>query len=234
VPGQSLLVKLDDRLRTLHVSLPSRNQISLVRTFPLDEKHQLSRGVCGANDPLGVKIAVEAPWAVIIRLLLLFSLLASGGGRDGLALAGFLLLLGGLLLVLSLELCDQVLAVQVLNRLPGVILVSVALPLEEVLRLARLGDALVHHLLDGIFLLLLTGFLGRMIISRHSVSKSKGQLKGCVVFIIQFPAFVYDNNRLSRNKTKRFRMPKDENPPQGFKYIDNTTRVTINDVIDNN
>jgi len=29
-------------------------------------------------------------------------------------------------------------------------------------------------------------------------------------------------------------MPKDENPPQGFKYIDNTTRVTINDVIDNN
>ena len=41
VPGQPLLVELDDHLGTLHVGLPRRHQVRLVTPLPLDQEHQL-------------------------------------------------------------------------------------------------------------------------------------------------------------------------------------------------
>ena len=80
MPGEPLLVELDDGLRALDVGLPRRHQVRLVRPLPLDEEHELAGGVGGADDALRVEAAVEAARAVLLpgkllALALLFLLL---------------------------------------------------------------------------------------------------------------------------------------------------------------
>ena len=87
VPGEALLVELDDGLRALDVGLPRRHQVGLVRPLPLDEEHELAGGVGGADDALRVEAAVEAARAVVVRLLLAVQ-------HTGLALLPRRLLLG--------------------------------------------------------------------------------------------------------------------------------------------
>lgn len=48
VPRESLLVKLYDNLGALDVALPRGDQVGLVGPLPLDEEHELARGVGGA------------------------------------------------------------------------------------------------------------------------------------------------------------------------------------------
>ena len=69
VPGEPLLVELDDDLGTLHVGLPGGHQVSLVTSLPLDEEHQLPRAVCGSNYPLCLQSSVKT-WRrrVLLRL----------------------------------------------------------------------------------------------------------------------------------------------------------------------
>ena len=61
VPGEALLVELDDGLRTLDVRLPGRHQVRLVTAFPLDEEHQLPGGVRRPDNPLRVQAPVKTP-----------------------------------------------------------------------------------------------------------------------------------------------------------------------------
>ncbi len=65
MPGEPLLVELDDGLRALCVGLPGGHQVGLVASLPLDEEHELPGGVGGADDALGLQVAVEAPGAVV-------------------------------------------------------------------------------------------------------------------------------------------------------------------------
>ncbi len=66
MPCESLLVELDDRLRTLCVGLPGRDQVRLVAALPLDEEHELAGAVGGADDALGLQAAVEPARAVAV------------------------------------------------------------------------------------------------------------------------------------------------------------------------
>merc|ERR1719431_1071651 len=73
VPGQSLLIELDDHLRAFHVCLPCRNQICLVTSFPLDQEHQFSRRIGGSYDSLGLKASVKSSRSCILSWMKLFS-----------------------------------------------------------------------------------------------------------------------------------------------------------------
>merc|ERR1719431_1420184 len=73
VPGQSLLIELDNNLGAFHVCLPCRNQICLITSFPLDQEHQFSRRISGSNDSLGLKASVKSSWSCIFSWVKLFS-----------------------------------------------------------------------------------------------------------------------------------------------------------------
>ena len=93
----------------------------------LDEEHEFSRGVRGSHDPLRVQPALEAP-EPLPRL-----------GRP-LLLLGLELPLGGLCLALlppPLEVVDEVGAVKVVGRLPGVVFVIVAAPFQQIFDLTK-------------------------------------------------------------------------------------------------
>ena len=47
VPGEALLVELDDGLGTLDVGLPGGHQVGLVAALPLDQEHELAGRVSG-------------------------------------------------------------------------------------------------------------------------------------------------------------------------------------------
>ena len=47
VPGQPLLVELDDGLRALDVGFPGWHEVRLVAALPLDQEHKLTRGIRG-------------------------------------------------------------------------------------------------------------------------------------------------------------------------------------------
>ena len=59
VPANPLLIELNDHLGTLLVGLPGQHQVSLVSSIPRDEKHQLTRAVCGSDDPLRFQTSVK-------------------------------------------------------------------------------------------------------------------------------------------------------------------------------
>ncbi len=81
--------------------------------------------VGGTNDPFRIQAAIKSTRAVVVSLLFL-------GGRASLALTLVILFLVALGLSVFLEFFDQILAVEVLLGLPGVVLVAVALPLEKI------------------------------------------------------------------------------------------------------
>ena len=94
-----------------------------------------------------------------------FALLLLRLARSRRSLNGFPLSSLFLLRRISLELCDQVFAVQVLDRLPGVPLVSESFPLEEVLGLSGLLGPFVEDLLDDVLFLrklILFSFFARL------------------------------------------------------------------------
>ncbi len=96
MPGEPLLVELDDGLRAPHIGLAGGHEIGLVASLPLDQEHELARGVGGSDDALGIQVAVEAAGAFVFRLLLLAGVgaasnrlaLVAGSGRAGLVLLG--------------------------------------------------------------------------------------------------------------------------------------------------
>ena len=166
MPGQPLLVELDHSLGTLDIGLLGRHEVGLVGALPLDQEHEVAGRIGGTDDPFGLKVSVEASGPVVIGLALLLRLVR---GHVLLPLAA----LGLLLLRLGLELLDQLVALQVLDGLPGIVFVAVSLPFEEVFDLSGLGDALVDNPLDDVRLLLrldfrrmILGHLGDVLVFR--------------------------------------------------------------------
>jgi len=68
MPGKSLLIKLDDHLWTLHIGLSGRDQICLISSLPLHQKHQFSRRVRCSNDFLRLQSTVEPCYYIDIFL----------------------------------------------------------------------------------------------------------------------------------------------------------------------
>merc|ERR1719507_640238 len=164
VPVESLFVKLDDNLRYLDVGLLCWHQICLVGAPPLDEEIKLSRVVGGSNDFLSCKPSGESLWPGVhfLRRFRWFFLRLPLHG----AAACVLLLLG----VVPLVLLHELLALEVGDRLPGVVLgVLPALPLDQVLDLA-LSHPLADDLFDLIFLVRHNG--GLNLISCRSESSN--------------------------------------------------------------
>ena len=64
MPGQALLVELDDGLRALDVGLSSGDQVGLVGALPLDQEHELAGRVGSSDDPFGVQVSVETRLSV--------------------------------------------------------------------------------------------------------------------------------------------------------------------------
>lgn len=144
VPVESFLVELDDDLGDFGVGLLSRNEVSFVRILPFDEEVELSGVIGGPDDLVGLETSREPLRLQVAFLRGLFLRL----GRLGFSFAfgRFLLLLPGVLL----ERLDDVVAVEVVDGLPGVVGVVPVLPFDQVLRLAFL-----HPLLnDGLHLVL--------------------------------------------------------------------------------
>merc|ERR1712172_286631 len=59
VPGQTLLIKLDDSLRNTSVCLLGWNKVCFIASLPLDEEHQLSRRVSSSNNSLRIKTTLK-------------------------------------------------------------------------------------------------------------------------------------------------------------------------------
>jgi len=130
VPGQPLLVELDHNLRTLAVCLPGGDQVGLVAPLPLDQEHQLPGGVSGTDNTLGLEPPFESSRPSVLGGV---RFLGRGPVIGSFSPLPFDVLLG---LELVLEPLDEVGTVQVLLRLPSVLLGTETLPREVVLDLA--------------------------------------------------------------------------------------------------
>ena len=60
MPIYSVFVIFDYGLRTTNIGLLRRDNISLVRTNPLDEKQQFAGILGGTDDSLGIQMSIEA------------------------------------------------------------------------------------------------------------------------------------------------------------------------------
>merc|ERR1719391_565899 len=147
VPVQPLLVELDHNLWDLQICLFGWHQICLIRPLPLDEEVELS-WVIGCSNDLFCSKTPGKSFRPCVRFL----------GRLGLGLSRVCSSLpfatSRLLVVtpvLLLVLLDQLMAFQVANRLPRVVVrVLPSLPLHKVLSLA-LSQPLADNGLNLIF-----------------------------------------------------------------------------------
>lgn len=147
IPGQAFLVEAYHHLRTANVGDTRRHNVGLVAVLPLNEEHQLARGVGRADDSIRVQPAVEATWFRVAAFLLFFLAVRSVVVVLHLGRLRRRRLRLGLLLPLLLELRNQARAVEVLLGFPSVLAFSVAFPLEQELYLA-LPNATVDDPLD--------------------------------------------------------------------------------------
>lgn len=109
------MIKPDDLLRFLDIGLRGRNEVGLVAVLPLDQEHQLSGRVGRAEDLLDGESAFES----LLRSFDDFRSLRFRFRRFGFPFPA------SSPSVLALELLDEVEAFQVLQRLPGVVVVVV-------------------------------------------------------------------------------------------------------------
>merc|ERR1719508_235712 len=157
IPVETILVKLDDHLRDLDVSLLGGHEIRLVAILPLDEEEELPRLVSRSDDLLGGETPGESS-----GLLFSFGRFSCGRSRGLLSVRlpfhslGLHLLLLVLVFQISLKLLNLFVgSLQVLLGLPRVVVrIVVAAPLDEILHLPSLLGALVHDSLH--FILLVT------------------------------------------------------------------------------
>ncbi len=72
MPGEALLVELDDDLGTLDVGNTGGNEVRLLRPLPLHEEHELPARVSRPNDPLRLETPVKTTLRLCrsLRLLL--------------------------------------------------------------------------------------------------------------------------------------------------------------------
>merc|ERR1719397_998276 len=147
VPGQTLLIKLDDSLRNASVGLLGWHKVCFITSLPLDEEHELSRRVSGSNNSLGIETSLKSSRPFVTYFLGLL-----GGGRvkrSCLALVVPWPPSPTLLLSHPLKLVNQISTIQVVPWLPSIILIAKATPFEQVLRLPIPSNSLVYHLLHS-------------------------------------------------------------------------------------
>lgn len=119
MPGQPLLVELDDELRHLVVANLGRNELALLALLPLDEEHELAERVRRGHDLLRLPALVEALDPLDARLEVDVGGRGSRGAGGTLARPGRLS--GGLV---GLELGDELGTVEVFFRFPSVVLTA--------------------------------------------------------------------------------------------------------------
>lgn len=87
VPGESLLVEVDDELRTLLAGQLRRNEHGLVAVLPLNEESELPLDVSGADDLLRLESVVEWRFGLLFRVSVVLLV-----GMLGVVVVGFFFL----------------------------------------------------------------------------------------------------------------------------------------------
>merc|ERR1719283_24498 len=109
------------------------HQVGLIRALPLHQEQELSGGIGGADDPLSLEATIKPADPLDFFRMPGTVLLAA--------------LLGLPLFQLLFEVLDQGRTIEVLLGLPSVLVLAVALPVDEVLN-HTVANPLVHQFLD--------------------------------------------------------------------------------------